>query len=195
MSAAEKFVTERNRELRLQNAEKDSLEHQVTLEEVNIINASKAIDEATKKMIKEGDFTAKKITEERIQAFEKWDKKARKAVQDVADRVANFDDNFTLPQADPTALSLMAQKFDSLSGHERLQWIAEARAGTNKEVALFLLHAPRTLTQITDGSFTAFANTFRSEKDMIKHERKQDLQYRARAVLDAYETEKRRLLS
>ena len=57
MSAAEKFVTERNRDLRVRTAPKDSLEHQVTLEEVNIVRGAAEIDAAVEKMHEEGRLT------------------------------------------------------------------------------------------------------------------------------------------
>lgn len=195
MSAAEQFVTQRNRTLRLQTAEKDSLEHQVTLDEVGIVNGAIAVDETVKKLIDTGDFTDKKIIEERDKVFEAWDKKSRKRVEQAAQRVADFSDNFTLPDLDPNKLSMLAATYGAMSPQERFAWMREARTGQNEEIALFLLHAPRTLTKISDEGFDALANKFRSEKDIIRHERKRDLQARARAVLDAYEAERRRLLT
>ena len=193
MSQAEAFVRERNRNIRVQTAEKDSLEHQVTVEEVAIVNGATEIDKAVEKMREEGRLTDKAIAEERQKLIENWDGKTRRALDALAKRVETFDDGFSPPELDQTKMLILANQFQSLSGDERMEWIREARTGANKELALFFLHAPETLTIITGDTRSAIADQFRSEKDTIKAERKRDIQHRAQATLEAYEHERRRL--
>ena len=195
MSAAEKFIAERHREIRVSTAEKDSLEHQVTLEEVNIVKRAAEIDNAVKAMRQEGRLTETAIAEERQKLVEAWDKKSRQAIETVTNRVSAFDDSFDVPELDQTKMLILAQQFGSLDHEKRMEWIREARTGANKELALFFIHAPETLTNITGETRSAISDIFRSEKDIIKAERKRDLLHRGEAVLDAYETERRRLIN
>ena len=194
MSAAEKFVAERNRDLRVRTAPKDSLEHQVTLEEVNIVRGAAEIDAAVEKMRVEGRLTDPAIAEERQKLVANWDGKSRRALDALAKRVEAFDDGFSPPELDQTKVLILAQQFQQLSGEERMNWIREARTG-NTELALFFLHAPETLTNITKESRSSIAYQFRSEKDIIRAERKRDLVHRGRAALEAYESERRRLIN
>jgi hypothetical protein len=192
--AAEKFVREKNIAERAESAQPNTLEHQITVNETAILKGVKKISEDIDKMINSGDYTPQKITKETMKAFEDWDRKAKRAVEQAETRAAKFDDSFTVPDANDLSVTMLAQKFEALSAAEQRQWTLEARTG-DTEKALFFLHAPRAITGIDDDLFERIADTFRDDAAREKSARRRNLLDRAKAVRETWQHERRRFIN
>ncbi|RLC58420.1 MAG: hypothetical protein DRI30_02645 [Chloroflexi bacterium] len=191
MSAAREFIQDRNRTTRFTTAKKDSLEHQVAVDEQWIVNEANAINEKVNAIRQAGDATEQKIAKERTALIEAFDKEAQKRIDNVTQRVIGFDSGFALPEQPAHVTQMLIQHF--MTSAERSTLLRDAITGKNQELALALLHAPQTMTELSPDARQTMTRHFMSEADQVKQERRIDLEYRGRAVVETYETTKRKL--
>jgi len=191
MLAARDFIQDRNRTTRFTTAMKDSLEHQIAVDEQWIVNEANAINEKVNAIRQAGDATEQKIAKERTALIEAFDKEAQTRIKNVSQRVTGFDSGFTLPEQPAHVTQMLTQHF--MTSTDRSTLLRDAITGKNQELALALLHAPQTMTELTPDSRDMMTRHFMSEADQVKQERRIDLEYRGRAVVETYENTRRRL--
>ena len=191
MSTAEEFIKQRNRTTRFTTAKKDTLEHQVAVDEQWIVKQAEAINAKTEELRKKGDFTEQKIAEERTTMIDAFDAEAQKRIGKIGTRVQSFDAGFTLPEQPTHITQMLTNHF--MTSENRSSLLRDAITGKNKELALALLHAPQTMTELSPDSRTKMTRHFMSEADQVKLERRIDLDYRGRAVVETYQAMKRKL--
>jgi len=191
MSAAREFIQDRNRTTRFTTAKKDSLEHQIAVDEQWIVNEANAINEKVTAIRQAGDATEQKIAKERTALIEAFDKEAQTRIENVTQRVTGFVSGFTLPEQPAHVTQMLTQHF--MTSADRSTLLRDAITGKNQELALALLHAPQTMTELTPDSRDMMTRHFMSEADQVKQERRIDLEYRGRAVVETFQNTKRRL--
>ena len=191
MSAARDFIQDRNRTTRFTTAKKDTLEHQVAVDEQWIVKQAEVINAKTGELRKTGDFTEQKIAQERSLLIEAFDAEAQKRIENVTQRVTGFNTGFTLPEQPAHVTQMLTNHF--MTSENRSTLLRDAITGKNKELALALLHAPQTMTDLSPDSRATMTRHFMSEADQVKQERRIDLDYRGRAVVETYEDTKRKL--
>ena len=196
MSAAEKFVTDRNRRLRVETAEKESVEHQITVNEVWAVDQEALINDRRTELIDQGKLTDAGIHEDIEKMIESFEKEAQSRIDErINKHLDSFTVDFTLPEQPSHVTEMLINRFISMTGDERMEWMKDALTGKNKEVALALLHGPQTLTGINDDTRDTLTANFMSEADIVKAERNRDIKYRAQAAVETLETIRRRLRS
>jgi hypothetical protein len=191
MSTAEEFIQERNRETRFATAKKDTLEHQVAIDEKWIAKQVTEINAATDTLREKGDFTEQKIAEERSTWITLFDKEAQKRIESVTKRVSGFDAGFVLPEQPTHVTQMLTNHYMTATDRSILH--RDAITGKNKELALALLIAPQTMTELSPNARETMTRHFMSEADQVKQERRTDLEYRGRSVVETYEDSKRKL--
>lgn len=191
MSAAQEFIQDRNRAVRFDTAKKDTLEHQVAVDERWIVTQANEIDSKIKAIRETGDFTEQKIAQERSTMIDAFDAEAQKRIKAVAQRVVSFDAGFKLPEQETHVTQMLTSHF--IGSENRSSLLRDAITGKNKELALALLRAPQTMTELSTESRNKMTRHFMSEADQVKQERRSDLEYRGRAVVETYEDTKRKL--
>jgi len=191
MSTAEEFVQDRNRTIRFETAEKDSLEHQVAIDEQWIVKQADEINTKTNELRETGDFTEQKIADERSKLIEDFEREAQKRIEKIGTRVQSFDAGFTLPEQATHITQMLTNHF--MTAENRSTLLRDAITGKNQELALALLHAPQTMTELSPDSRTKMTRHFMTAADQVKQERRIDLDYRGRSVVDTYENTRRRL--
>ena len=191
MSAAEEFIRDRNRTTRFTTAKKDTLEHQVAVDERWIVTQANEIDSKIKAIRETGDFTEQRIAQERSTMIDAFDAEAQKRIKAVAQRVVSFDSGFTLPEQPQHVTQMLTSHF--IAAENRSTLLRDAITGRNTELALALLHAPQTMTELSTDARRTMTRHFMSEADQVKQERRIDLEYRGRAVVETYENTRRRL--
>ncbi len=191
MSAAQEFIQDRNRTIRFTTAEKDTLEHQVAVDEQWIVKQAEAINAKTDELRKTGDFTEQKIAQERSTMIDAFDADAKRRIERTAKRVQSFNTGFALPEQPTHVTQMLTNHF--MTSENRSTLLRDAITGKNKELALALLHAPQTMTELSPDSRNMMTRHFMSEADQVKQKRRIDLEYRGRAVVETYQAAKRRL--
>lgn len=197
MSAAEKFVEERNREIRLNTAEADSIEAQITINERWAVDQENLITEHRQKLREVGKLTETGIDDEIGKMIETFEAGAQKRINErINKHVIEFDQSFELPEQDAAVTMALIQTYNGMDEDDRSVMFREARTGASVEgceLALALLRGPKMLTKLSDDARSAMTEMFLSEADRIKAGRGKDIRQRASAAINTFEQIQKRL--
>ena len=194
MSAAQKFVEETNRTARIESAEKDSIEHQITVNEQWAIDTEASINERRKSLVDAGRLTDQGIEDEIFGLITKFEDDAQRRVEKrINSLVESFKPEFALPEQDAATTALILQTYNALEGDERKAAYREARTGDDPELALALLRGPKRVTRIPDDVRADMTDQFMSDDDRKQAARTDDIRARAVAAIETFESVSRRL--